>query len=60
MTSQVDVPPELSNSAVDAAIQRRVVRRATQLCLGAEPHAEESPCAAHVSEAHRQLLAQND
>ncbi len=33
-----------------------LVRRASQLCLRAEPHAHESPCAAHLAEAQRQLL----
>jgi hypothetical protein len=43
-------------SSADAATERRVVRRASQLCLGAEPHAEQSPCPAHVAEARRQLV----
>jgi len=34
----------------------QLVRRATQLCRGAEPHTDAWPCAAHLAEAHRQLL----
>jgi hypothetical protein len=41
---------------VEEALSHQVVRRATQLCLRAEPHTDESPCAAHLAEAHRQLL----
>ena len=47
----------LQSSPADAALERRVARRARQLCLGAEPHADESPCPAHLAEASRQLLA---
>lgn len=58
MTAQrSDDPVELPSSRPDPATQRQVVRRAMQLCRGAEPHTEESPCAAHLSEASRQLLA---
>ncbi len=46
-----DVVPQ-----IDSVMQRQVVRRASQLCLRAEPHTDESPCAAHLSEANRQLL----
>ena len=38
------------------ASQPEVVRRATQLCLRAEPHTDQSPCAGHLSEANRQLF----
>jgi hypothetical protein len=44
----------------DAGTQDRVVYRANQLCLRAEPHTEESPCPAHLAEARRQLLASQD
>lgn len=47
----------LQSAPADAALERRVARRAAQLCLGAEPHAEEAPCPAHLAEARRQLLA---
>ncbi len=55
MTAQgPDVPGELRGS--DPGVQREVVRRASQLCLRAEPHTDESPCAAHLTEASRQLF----
>ena len=53
---QSDLPPELSGSDIDPVMQRRVVRRASQLCLRAEPHTDRSPCPAHMAEANRQLL----
>ncbi len=57
MTAQrSDDPVELPSSDPDPAMQRQVVRRAAQLCLRAEPHTEESACAAHLSEASRQLF----
>ena len=34
-----------------------VVHRAGQLCRRAEPHADDTPCPAHLAEARRQLLA---
>jgi hypothetical protein len=55
-TQQADVFPGLLAADVDVPAQRRIVRRAGQLCLGAEPHTDQSPCAGHVSEARRQLL----
>jgi hypothetical protein len=45
---------------LNVGTQDRVVHRASQLCLRAEPHAEESPCLAHLAEARRQLLAYRD
>jgi hypothetical protein len=57
MTAQrSDVPVGRAVSDVEYALSHRVVRRATQLCLRSEPHTDESPCAAHLSEANRQLL----
>ena len=57
MTAQhTDLPGELSTLELDAAARQEVVRRATQLCLRAEPHTGRSPCPAHVSEANRQLF----
>jgi hypothetical protein len=53
---QSDVPRELPSSEPDPSTPRQVVRRASQLCLRAEPHTDESPCAAHLHEAARQLL----
>jgi hypothetical protein len=53
---QSDLPGELLSSQHDASMQRQVVRRATQLCRRAEPHTDETPCAAHMNEANRQLL----
>lgn len=53
---QSDVPGELLSSEPDPPMQRQVVRRATQLCRRAEPHTDETPCAAHINEANRQLL----
>ncbi len=55
-TQQSDVPGELFDPAPDPAMAAQVVRRATQLCLRAEPHTDRSPCAAHLSEANRQLF----
>jgi hypothetical protein len=57
MSAQLsDVPGALSGSHLDPAAQREVVRRATQLCLRAEPHTDQSPCVSHLSEANRQLM----
>ena len=42
---------------LDVATQDRVVHRADQLCRRAEPHADDTPCPAHLAEARRQLLA---
>ena len=57
MTAQeMDVPGGVSTLELDAAARQEVVRRATQLCLRAEPHTGQSPCPAHVSEANRQLF----
>jgi len=55
---QSDVPAELSSGILlptDPEIGRQIVRRASQLCLRAEPHTDESPCASHLNEANRQL-----
>jgi hypothetical protein len=51
-----DVP----GPVVDLELRREVVRRASQLCLRAEPHTDESPCAMHLNEANRQLLGLPD
>ncbi len=57
MTAQhTEVPGEGSGLELDAAVRHEVVRRATQLCLRAEPHTTRSPCLAHLSEANRQLF----
>lgn len=57
MTAQpVDVPGGRPDSEIDAGARQEVVRRASQLCLRAEPHTDESPCPAHLSEASRQLF----
>jgi hypothetical protein len=57
MTAQrSDVPGAVPEPEADAAGHGDVVRRATLLCLRAEPHAEQSPCATHLSEANRQLF----
>jgi hypothetical protein len=46
----------MSDVEVDSfRTQDDVARRATLLCLRAEPHADGSPCASHVAEANRQL-----
>ncbi len=50
------VSAEVSSSRYNPAMQREVVRRASQLCLRAEPHTDESPCPTHLTEASRQLL----
>jgi hypothetical protein len=44
----------------EATAPPQVVRRATQLCIRAEPHTDEAPCSAHLSEAHRQLFRLTD
>ncbi len=36
--------------------QEQLARRATQLCLRAEPHTNAAPCAMHLGEASRQLV----
>jgi hypothetical protein len=57
MTAQrSDVPGGPASSETGLGTDREVVRRAAQLCLRAEPHTEQSPCAAHLSEANRQLF----
>lgn len=57
MTAQrLDIPGEAPGSPPVATVEQEVVRRATQLCFRAEPHTEQSPCAGHLSEAHRQLV----
>ncbi|HEX2048889.1 MAG TPA: hypothetical protein VHF27_14080 [Acidimicrobiales bacterium] len=57
MTAQgTELPGQVSTLDLDANGRREVVRRATQLCLRAEPHAGQSPCPAHLSEANRQLF----
>lgn len=53
---QTDVPEERFASGPHPAEEPRVLRRATQLCLRAEPHTDRSPCPSHVSEAQRQLF----
>ncbi len=53
---QTDVPGPMPTLVPDATVQPQVVRRATQLCLRAEPHTHQSPCPAHLSEAARQLF----
>ncbi len=52
----VDPTAETEAREVDPATGPQLVRRATQLCLRAEPHTDESPCAVHLAEAQRQLL----
>ena len=56
MTAQTEMPGPGSTLELDAPAGHEVVRRATQLCLRAEPHTGQSPCPAHVSEANRQLF----
>ena len=57
MTAQeTDVAEELFGSGPHPATDGQVVRRATQLCLRAEPHTDRSPCPTHLSEANRQLF----
>ncbi len=53
---KTDVPGAVPTLDGGGAAGQEVVRRATQLCLRAEPHTEQSPCPAHVSEANRQLF----
>ena len=53
---QSDLSMELPDPDGDPVMPRRVVRRASQLCLGAEPHTDRSPCPAHLMEANRQLM----
>ncbi len=53
---QSDVPVELAAPGVDPVTERWVVRRASHLCGRAEPHTDQSPCPAHLTEANRQLL----
>ncbi|MDQ3642273.1 MAG: hypothetical protein M3450_12620 [Actinomycetota bacterium] len=52
---QSDLPMELPDADGDAVVPRRVVRRASQLCLRAEPHTDQSPGPAHLTEGNRQL-----
>jgi hypothetical protein len=56
MTAQPELPGQVSTLDCASAPEPQVVRRATQLCLRAEPHTDEVPCPAHVSEANRQLF----
>ena len=53
---QTELPGQASTLDLDAAVRQEIARRATQLCLRAEPHTGQSPCPAHVSEANRQLF----
>ncbi len=53
---QTDRPGQVSALEPGATAPPQVVRRATQLCLRAEPHTDQSPCPAHLSEAARQLF----
>lgn len=53
---QSETPTGLPGSGLDPETDRQMVRRASQLCLRAEPHTDESPCAAHRHEAQRQLF----
>ena len=53
---QTDVQGQVSTFEGGATAAPQVVRRATQLCLRAEPHTDQSPCPAHLSEATRQLF----
>ncbi len=55
MTAQTELPGQATALQLDGGADQEVVRRATQLCLRAEPHTGQSPCPAHVSEANRQL-----
>lgn len=56
MTAQPSNPEEAAASELEPPVSTQLVRRATQLCLRAEPHAEQTPCASHLSEANRQLF----
>ena len=57
MTPQaMDRPGQVSTLERGADLQPQVVRRATQLCARAEPHTDQSPCPAHLTEAQRQLF----
>ncbi|MDQ3895805.1 MAG: hypothetical protein M3326_00915 [Actinomycetota bacterium] len=53
---QTDVPGQVPTLGPGAPAPPQVVRRATQLCLRAEPHTDRSPCPTHLSEATRQLF----
>ena len=53
---QTELGGQSSTLELDAAVRQEVVRRATHLCMRSEPHAGQSPCPAHVSEANRQLF----
>ncbi len=53
---QTELPGPVSTFEPTAAVPHQVARRATQLCLRAEPHTDQSPCPAHLSEANRQLF----
>ena len=52
---QTELPGPVPALEPDAAVRQQVVRRATQLCVRAEPHTDQSPCPSHLSEANRQL-----
>jgi hypothetical protein len=56
MTAQTELPGQVSTLDLDANARQEVLRRATHLCLRAEPHTGQSPCPTHLSEAHRQLF----
>ncbi len=56
MTAQASNAEELAASQLEPPVSAQLVRRATQLCLRAEPHAEQTPCASHLREANRQLF----
>ena len=51
-----ELPGQASTVELEGGPRQEVVRRATQLCLRAEPHTGQSPCPAHLSEANRQLF----
>ena len=53
---QAELPGDASPLAPHTGGHHQVVRRATQLCLRAEPHTDQTPCPAHLSEANRQLF----
>jgi len=52
----MDLPGQVSTLAPEVSLPPQVVRRATQLCVRAEPHTDQAPCSSHISEAHRQLF----
>ena len=57
MTTRVSEPRVGPPAGHDPGLQPPVVRRAHQLCVRAEPHAEQAPCQAHIHEATRQFGA---